>query len=68
MGEYHFSSSPQESCLLHLLRTPCKPGLPCKDQYRAGRWELLSTSFETFERNLRDQLGRMLAAGGFDPT
>ena len=68
MGEYHFSSSPQESCLLHLLRTPCQPGLPCKDQYRAGRWELLSTTFETFERNLRDQLGRMLAAGGFDPT
>jgi spermidine dehydrogenase len=29
---------------------------------------LLSTTFETFERNLRDQLGRMLAAGGFDPT
>jgi spermidine dehydrogenase len=49
-------------------RTPCKEGLPEKDQNRAGRAELLATSFETFERNIRDQLGRMLAAGGFDPA
>jgi spermidine dehydrogenase len=68
MGSYHFPSSPDESCLLHLLRTPCEPGLDCKDQYRAGRWELVNTKFETFERNVRDQLGRMLSAGGFDPA
>jgi spermidine dehydrogenase len=68
MGDYRFPGSPDESCLLHLLRTPCKPGLPCKDQYRAGRYELLSTTFETFERNVRDQLGRMLSAGGFNPA
>lgn len=66
MGEYHFSSAPQDSCLLHLLRTPCKPGLAAKDQYRAGRYELMTTPFEVFERNIRDQLGRMLADGGFD--
>jgi spermidine dehydrogenase len=68
MGGYKFPSSPDESCVLHLLRTPCKPGLPCKDQYRAGRWELFTTKFETFEQHVRDQLGRMLSAGGFDPT
>jgi spermidine dehydrogenase len=68
MGDYRFPSSPDESCLLHLLRTPCKPGLPCKDQYRAGRYQLVSTTFETFERNVRDQLGRILFAGGFDPA
>jgi spermidine dehydrogenase len=66
MGDYRFPSSPGESCLLHLLRTPSKPGLACKDQYRAGRYEIFSTTFETFERNVRDQLGRMLSAGGFD--
>jgi spermidine dehydrogenase len=66
MGDYRFPGSPGESCLLHLLRTPCKPGLPSKDQYRAGRYEIFSTTFETFERNIRDQLGRMLSAGGFD--
>jgi len=68
MGGYKFPSSPDESCILHLLRTPCKPGLACKDQYRAGRWELVSTPFETFERNVRDQMGRMLSAGEFDPA
>ncbi len=68
MGDYHYPSSPEESCLLHLLRTPCAPGEDCKDQYRAGRFELVSTPFETFERNVRDQLGRLLSAGGFDPA
>jgi spermidine dehydrogenase len=68
MGGYHYPNSPTESCLLHLLRTPCEPGLNCKDQYRAGRFELVSTKFETFERQVRDQLGRTLSAGGFDPA
>jgi spermidine dehydrogenase len=66
MGEYHFPSQPEQSCLLTLMRTPCKPGLPCKEQYKAGRWDLFNTTFEIFERNLRDELGRMLADGGFD--
>jgi spermidine dehydrogenase len=68
MGQYKFPASPDEPCVLHLLRTPCKPGLPCKDQYRAGRWELFTTKFETFERNVRDELGRILAGGAFDPA
>jgi len=68
IGDYHFPSKPEEPCLLHLLRTPCKPGLPAKDQYRAGRYELMTTPFDVFERNIRDQLGRMLAGGGFDPA
>ena len=33
-----------------------------------GRADLLSTSFETFERNIRDQLARTLGGGGFDPA
>jgi spermidine dehydrogenase len=68
IGEYKFPSSPEESCLLHLVRTPCHPGLACKDQYRAGRSDLLTTTFETFERNIRDQLARILASTEFDPA
>jgi spermidine dehydrogenase len=30
--------------------------------------ELYTTSFETFEHHIRDQLRRMLGAGGFDPN
>ena len=54
--------------MVHMMRTPCKPGLPSHDQHRAGRTELFQTSFETFERNIRDQLARSLGAGGFDPA
>lgn len=68
IGDYHFPSSPQDSCLLHLMRTPCKPGLAAKEQYRAGRWDLFTTKFDTFERNIRDELGRMLGESGFDPA
>jgi spermidine dehydrogenase len=51
-----------------MLRTPASPGLSEDDQNRAGRAELLATPFETFERNIRDQLGRALSGGGFDPA
>jgi len=60
--------SADDPVLLRMLRTPCKPGLPARDQHRAGHVDLLSTSFETFERNIRDQLARVLGSGGFDPA
>jgi spermidine dehydrogenase len=66
LGKYQFPSNPQEPIVLFMLRTPCKPGLPRREQYRRGRYELMGTSFATFERNIRDQLNRMLSPGGFD--
>jgi spermidine dehydrogenase len=67
MGEYRFPANPDEPCLVHLERVPCKPGLRARDQQIAGRQELLTTTFATFERNIRTQLGRVLSPGGFDP-
>jgi spermidine dehydrogenase len=67
IGEYKTPVSPQEPMVLHLTRTPCAPGKPRKEQHRLGREDLLRTTFETFERNIRDQLGRTLVDGGFDP-
>ena len=66
MGGYRSPDSPDQPMLVQLLRSPCKPGLPEVDQSRAGRAELLATSFETFEFNTRDQLARCLKDGGFD--
>jgi spermidine dehydrogenase len=66
IGEYKFPSKPEEPMVLFMLRTPCKPGLARQDQYRAGRVELLKTPFSTFERNIREQLQRMLGGAGFD--
>ena len=58
------------------VRTPSRLGRSCSNDipetpspaWTAGRRDLLRTSFETFERNIRDQLGRALADGGFDPA
>ena len=66
MGDYRFSQSPDEPVILHMQHIPLVPGLSAPDQFRAGRNNLLEMSFETFERNVRDQLGRMLSPGGFD--
>jgi len=53
------SSKPEEPAVLFMLRTPCSPGAPRRDQYRAGRYELLNMRFETIERNIREQLQRI---------
>jgi len=68
LGQYQFPSKPEEPAVLFMLRTPCKPGLPQRQQNRAGRSELMETSFAQFERKIRDQLARMLGGAGFDPA
>jgi len=68
IGGYKFAKSPSDPILIRMLRTPCKPGLPARDQQRAGRYDLQSTPYATFERNIRDQLTRVLGGGGFDPA
>jgi spermidine dehydrogenase len=66
LGQYKFPSNPEEPIVLFMLRTPCRPGLSPRDQHRVGRMELMQTPFPTFERNIRDQLARMLGGVGFD--
>jgi spermidine dehydrogenase len=66
LGAYQFPSKPQEPMVLFMLRTPSKPGLPRREQYRMGRFELMGTPFSEFERNIREQLNRMLELAGFD--
>ncbi len=68
MGTYTHPKDPTEPIVLHLSKSACRPGLPIRDQHPAGRRELLSTSFETIERSIRDSLGRALGTGGFDPA
>jgi len=68
IGDYHSARTPDEPVVIRMERTPCSPGLSERDQHRVGCGELLATSFETFERKIRDQLGRILGAGGFDPA
>jgi spermidine dehydrogenase len=66
LGDLRHPQSPDEPIVVHMERTPCAPGQPIKVQHRLGRAELLATSFETFERKIREQLTRVLGPGGFN--
>jgi spermidine dehydrogenase len=70
LGEYRYAHDPDEPVIVHMERFPHRPdkGLNARQQFRFGRHELLSTSFETIERNIRQQLVSTLGAGGFDPA
>jgi spermidine dehydrogenase len=70
MGGYSFAKEPEDPITVHMERFPHRnnEGMTAREQYRAGRYDLLSTSFETIERNIREQLGSMLSSGGFDPA
>jgi spermidine dehydrogenase len=68
IGDYHCSTRPEEPIIVFMVRTPCQPGLTQREQHRVGRVELNDLTFETLERNIRDQLARMLGPGGFDPA
>ncbi|MDE2463677.1 MAG: hypothetical protein KGO02_08200, partial [Alphaproteobacteria bacterium] len=66
IGDYKFPQSPDDACLVHVQRTPCKPGLTNKEQYIAGRWDLYTSPFSVFEDHVRDLFDRILHKGGFD--
>jgi spermidine dehydrogenase len=68
MGGYECAHKPEEPIVVHMMKTPCKPGKPSREQHTAGRIELYNTTFETMERKIREQMARTLGAGGFDPA
>ena len=54
--------------VVHMERFPHRnnENLDTKQQRRLGRHELMTTSFETIERNVRQQLNSLLGEAGFD--
>jgi spermidine dehydrogenase len=68
IGDYQFTQSPDESCLVHLQYVPVGTGLTARDKQRDGRGRLMKTNYSTFEVNVRDQMARMLDSAGFDPA
>jgi spermidine dehydrogenase len=67
MGRYRHARDPSEPMCLHLVHVPndSNPGLEARNQFRIGRMKLLEMTFADFETNIRDDLDRMLGAGGF---
>jgi spermidine dehydrogenase len=66
MGSYQFTQNSDESCVIHMQYVPVGPGATAREKQRTGRMRLMTTGFSTFERNIRDQLGRILGSAGFD--
>ena len=68
IGGYECARKPEEPIVMHMMKAACRPGRPAREQHRIGRMELYTTTFETMERKIRDQLARTLGPGGFDPA
>jgi len=68
IGDYQFAKSPDEPTVLHLSANPNQPGLPRKQQHKAGWRQLLQTSWDHVELETRRELARLLGPGGFDPA
>lgn len=67
-ADYESPRSPDEPMCVHMYRIPLPGEGSGVEQFRAGRYDLLGTSFATFEQQIRGQLGAMLGKGGFDPA
>jgi spermidine dehydrogenase len=67
LGGYRHPRDPAEPIVLHLVHVPGAPnsGLDARTQFHIGQAKLLAMTFADFEARIRDQLDRMLAAGGF---
>lgn len=68
IGGYECTKNPDEPIVVHMMKAACKPGHPAREQHMLGRIQLYSTTFETYERNIREQLARVVGPGGFDPA
>ncbi len=68
LGNYQCPRTPDEPMVLHLVHVPAvrDPGMDLRTRLRAARAILYTTSFDTFEQHVRDELTRMLGPGGFD--
>ena len=65
---YRFSADPGQPACVHLEHMPTAPnqGLTMREQFRIGRARLYSMAFADFEREIRDEMARMLGSSGFD--
>ncbi len=65
-GGYTGPRTPEDPMAVSMSQEPLGPGETEREQQATGRQELLATTFETYERKIRDQMARALAGSGFD--
>ena len=68
MGDYKFSSGPDQPIVIHGTYVPAVPGqgLSAREQFRLGGHKLFELSFAEFEEDVFRQMDGALAGNGFD--
>jgi len=69
IGDYKAADGPDEPIVLTMAYVPIgeDTSMPPKEQFKAGRTELLSLTFDDFETEIKEHLSGILGANGFDP-
>ncbi len=69
LGGYSGDRTPDQPMTLTMLYVPLSDqyGQAPKEQFRQGRYKLLSMTFDDFERAIKHHLGAMLGPAGFNP-
>lgn len=67
MPDYACPKDPSQPINVHMISTPCQSESGPAEGAIAGRHTLIKTDYAYLEYSIRDQLARLLGAGGFDP-
>lgn len=66
VGDYKRSQTPDEPMVVHMCHVPLFRDIKGPEQWREGRRQILTTTFEEFEQHAKDQLNQALGEAGFD--
>ncbi len=68
MGGYQYSKSPDAPCIIQMVSCPFggTVGEPPVEQFKQGRYKMLSLTFEDYEQEIREHLTGMLPNDLFD--
>jgi len=69
MGGYELSDDPARPMIVTMIHVPLadRYGTPPREQFRQGRFKLLTMPFAQFETSVKEHLDGMLGPTGFDP-
>jgi len=68
MGGYKAVGKSDSPMILHMCHVPWIPDIKGADQWRAGRYSVLTTTFQQYENHVKQQLLQALGSTGFNPN
>ena len=67
IGGYKAIGKSDSPMVLHMCHVPWIPDVKGSDQWRAGRYSVLTTTFQQYENHVKEQLLQALGSTGFNP-